>query len=121
MLTGGGADYTVRVWDFNTMNALLKPYKYFVPFDGHPVRSLGFSFDSNASYFLCCCGNNQARVYDRQTLNKLKTTVRGDMYISDMANTKGHVASITGGQFHPKDSDIFITSSQDGSVRQWDY
>lgn len=42
------------------------------------------------------------------------------MYIQDMANTKGHVASITGGMFHPKQADIFLTSSLDGSVRQWD-
>ena len=37
-----------------------------------------------------------------------------------MGNTKGHVASITAGQFHPKVKELFITSSLDGSVRQWD-
>jgi WD40 repeat protein len=37
-----------------------------------------------------------------------------------MLNTKGHVASITAGQFHPKTKEVFITSSLDGSVRQWD-
>jgi WD40 repeat protein len=58
MLTGGGGDYTLRVWDFNNMNKLLKPFKYFIPFDGHPVRSLSFSSDNDASMFLCCCGNN---------------------------------------------------------------
>ena len=37
-----------------------------------------------------------------------------------MNNTKGHIAAVTCGQFHPKDPHCFITSSQDGSLRQWD-
>jgi WD repeat-containing protein 70 len=65
MLTGSSGDYTVKVWDMTTMNKGLRPYKEFRPFDGHPVRSLSFSPDTNASMFLCCCGNNQARVYSR--------------------------------------------------------
>jgi hypothetical protein len=28
---------------------------------------------------------------------------RGDMYIRDMRNTKGHVSGCTGGQWHPTD------------------
>lgn len=102
MLTGTSGDYKIKVWNMNTMNKTLRAFKDFKPFDGHPVRSLSFSSDVNATMFLVCCGNNQARIYDRESAQKLKTTVRGDMYIYDMANTKGHVAAITGGQFHPK-------------------
>lgn len=42
------------------------------------------------------------------------------MYIQDMANTKGHVAAITGGMWHPKEDNLFISASLDGTVRQWD-
>jgi WD40 repeat protein len=42
------------------------------------------------------------------------------MYIVDMANTKGHVASINDGKWHPKEEAIFATSSNDGTVRIWD-
>lgn len=42
------------------------------------------------------------------------------MYIQDMANTKGHVAAITGGQWHPKSNEEFLTASIDGSLRLWD-
>ena len=28
-------------------------------------------------------------------------TIRGDMYIQDMANTKGHVAALTDGKWNP--------------------
>lgn len=116
LLTGSSGDYVVKIWDMNTMNKQLRPTKEFKPFPGHQIRALSFSPDQNASMFLCCCANNQARLYSRDG-TKLKTTVRGDMYIQDMANTKGHVASITGGMFHPKDAEVFLTSSLDGSVR----
>ena len=42
------------------------------------------------------------------------------MYIQDMNNTKGHVAAITDGRWHPREKQHFITSSLDGSIRQWD-
>ena len=65
LLTGSSGDYVVKIWDMNTMNKSLLPYKEFRPFDGHPVRSLSFSCDTEASMFLCACANNQARVYSR--------------------------------------------------------
>ena len=37
-----------------------------------------------------------------------------------MANTKGHVASLTDGMWHPRENNIFITSSMDCSIRIWD-
>mmetsp|Transcript_2118 Transcript_2118/g.3175 ORF Transcript_2118/g.3175 Transcript_2118/m.3175 type:complete len:154 (-) Transcript_2118:453-914(-) len=117
MLTGSGGDYRVKVWDFMQMNKALKPFKDLVPFDGHPVRSLSFSSDKDAQFFLICCGNNQARVSPSGQVGKKVTTVRGDMYISDMANTKGHVAAITCGSYHPKSINLFLTSSADGTLR----
>ena len=107
MITGG-LDYRMKVWDFTTMNRNLKPYKDFKPFDGHPIRAL--SFNPSSSHFLCCCGNNQAKVYNSDCVRK-KTTIRGDMYLQDMANTKGHVASINDGKWHPKNDQLFITGS----------
>lgn len=37
-----------------------------------------------------------------------------------MANTKGHVAAILDGKWHPKEKKTFMTSSLDGSIRLWD-
>lgn len=42
------------------------------------------------------------------------------MYIMDMANTRGHVASINDGKWHPTSDHLFVTASQDGTIRQWD-
>ena len=107
----------MKIWDFTTMNRNLKPFKDFKPFDGHPIRTL--SFNPSGTHFLCCCGNNQAKIYNSDGVRK-KTTIRGDMYLLDMANTKGHVSSINDGQWHPKENNLFITGSQDGTIRQWD-
>jgi len=46
--------------------------------------------------------------------SELLECVKGDQYIVDMVKTKGHVASLTGGQFNPKQRESFITSSDDG-------
>jgi len=99
------------------MNRRLRPFKDFKPFDGHPLRALSFS--PNGNNFLCCCANNQAKVYNSEGIRR-RTTVRGDMYILDMAHTKGHVAAINDGKWHPKSENLFVTASQDGTVRQWD-
>ncbi len=37
-----------------------------------------------------------------------------------MANTKGHVAAITDGKWHPRERKNFMTASLDGSIRVWD-
>lgn len=63
-------------------------------------------------------GSAQPRVYDRDG-KLLGECVRGDMYIRDMKNTKGHITSCTGGCWHPTDRYTAITSSEDGTVR-WD-
>jgi len=44
----------------------------------------------------------QAKLYDRNGLT-LGEFMRGDMYIRDMKNTKGHVTGLTCGQWHPSD------------------
>ena len=95
----------------------LKPYKDFKPFDGYPVRAL--SFNPRSSHFLAVCNNAQAKVYTSEGVRK-KTTARGDMYLRDMNNTRGHVAALTDGQWNPCSKSQFVTSSSDGTLRLWD-
>lgn len=68
---------------------------------------------------LVVSGNSQAKLLDRDGIEKLET-VKGDQYISDMANTKGHVAGLTYGCFHPIKKEEFLTSSQDSTLRIWE-
>lgn len=59
----GGLDFMLKIWDFPGMNRRLKSMREFKPFDGHPVNAL--SFDPDGENFLTCCGNNQAKIYNR--------------------------------------------------------
>lgn len=59
------------------------------------------------------------QIYDRDGLT-LGEFVKGDMYIRDLKNTKGHISGLTCGEWHPKDKQTILTSSEDGSLRIWD-
>ena len=60
-----------------------------------------------------------SQIYDRDGLT-LGEFVKGDMYIRDLKNTKGHITGLTCGQWHPKAKETILTSSEDGSLRIWD-
>lgn len=116
-LISGSLDYTLRIFDFNGMKADLRSFREITPSDGHPVLALSWSPSGDA--FLCVTGSAQPRFYDRDG-KLLGETVRGDMYIRDMRNTKGHITGCTGGCWHPIDRYTAATSSEDGTVRIWD-
>jgi len=60
-----------------------------------------------------------SQIYDRDGLT-LGEFVKGDMYIRDLKNTKGHISGLTCGEWHPKTKETILTSSEDGSLRIWD-
>ncbi|RVX19374.1 WD repeat-containing protein 70 [Vitis vinifera] len=113
----GSYDYTVRMYDFQGMNSRLASFRQLEPFEGHQVRNLSWSPTSDR--FLCVTGSAQAKIYDRDGLT-LGEFVKGDMYIRDLKNTKGHISGLTCGEWHPKTKETILTSSEDGSLRIWD-
>lgn len=113
----GSYDYTVRMFDFQGMNSRLSSFRDFEPVEGHQVRNLSWS--PTADRFLCVTGSAQAKIYDRDGLT-LGEFVKGDMYIRDLKNTKGHITGLTWGEWHPKTKETILTSSEDGSLRIWD-
>ncbi|CAL4942213.1 unnamed protein product [Urochloa decumbens] len=113
----GSYDYTVHMYDFQGMNSKLQSFRQLEPFEGHQVRSLSWSPTSDR--FLCVTGSAQAKIYDRDGL-MLGEFVKGDMYIRDLKNTKGHISGLTGGEWNPKSKETILTSSEDGSIRLWD-
>ncbi|KAF8007231.1 hypothetical protein BT93_K1282 [Corymbia citriodora subsp. variegata] len=113
----GSYDYTVRMYDFQGMNSRLSSFREFEPIEGHQVRNLSWS--PTADRFLCVTGSAQAKIYDRDGLT-LGEFVKGDMYIRDLKNTKGHISGLTWGEWHPKTKETILTSSEDGSLRIWD-
>lgn len=52
--------------------------------------------------FLAVTGSAQIKIYDRDGIERGES-IRGDMYIRDQRNTKGHVSPATGGHWNPTD------------------
>src|SRR5579859_1776013 len=116
-LVSGSYDYDMKFWDFGGMNAGLKPFKSVEPIEGHPIHHLEYSLSGDS--ILVLASSLQPRIYSREGV-ETDEFVKGDMYLRDMRHTKGHVAEVTSGQWHPWDRDQFITASADSTVRIWD-
>lgn len=116
-LLTGSDDYTVKLFDFNGMKSDCRSFRQIEPCEGHPVLALSWS--PNSDSFLAITGSPQPKIYDRDGKEQGEFP-RGDMYIRDMKNTKGHVTGCTSGAWHPIDKGAGLTSSSDGTLRVWD-
>ncbi|KAL5015983.1 hypothetical protein ScPMuIL_005572 [Solemya velum] len=116
-LVTGGYDYDVKFWDFAGMDSSLQSFRNIRPCEGYPVKQLQYS--ATGENILVVTGNSQAKVIDRDGFVVLEC-VRGDVYLVDMAKTKGHIATLNSGCWNPKIREEFLTCSNDGSVRLWD-
>lgn len=59
-MLSGSYDYSVRMYDFQGMNARLQSFRQLEPSEGHQVRTLSWS--PSADRFLCVTGSAQAKV-----------------------------------------------------------
>lgn len=116
-LASGSIDFDVCFWDFAGMDTSMKSFRTLHPCENHPIRALQYSVTGDT--ILVISGNSQAKVLDRDGFEKLEC-VKGDQYITDMSKTKGHVAQLTAGCWHPFRKEEFITCSMDCTVRIWD-
>ena len=115
-VVSGGYDYEIRIWDFASMDHYLEPLRGTTPFESHPINCLDWS--ASGEHVLAAAGTTQAKVLDRDGYVK-GTSVKGDQYIRDMSNTKGHTALLNSCLWHPKDREQFLTCSNDGTLRIW--
>lgn len=116
-LASGSIDYDLNFWDFAGMDKSMRSFRKLQPFENHPIRCLNFSL--TGELILVVSGSCQAKLLDRDGFEKMEC-VKGDMYITDMARTKGHVAGLTAGAWHPIRKQEFLTSSQDSTLRLWE-
>jgi hypothetical protein len=110
LITGGG-DCTVRMWDFNGMDMSLKSFREITPWEGQHVKSLQFSITGDK--FLCATTKNQCVLYSRDGAKEVEF-IKGDMYVHDMTQTKGHVAALVTARWHPENKNTCMTASIDG-------
>ncbi|CAG4983310.1 unnamed protein product [Parnassius apollo] len=115
-LATGSIDYDVSFWDFAGMDSSMRSFRTLQPCENHPIKALQYSATGDS--ILVVSGSAQAKVLDRDGFEVLEC-VKGDQYITDMARTKGHTASLNSGCWHPHIREEFMTCSQDGTLRLW--
>jgi len=116
-LITGSWDYQCKLWNFSCMNRSLKPFSSFSPFYKTPIISLSYS--PCGKHFLVVTTSSQAKIFNVLG-EETKKFVKGDCYLINMNETKGHVSSLSGGMWHPKDKENVTTWSYDGTLRLWD-
>lgn len=115
-LVSGSVDYEVSFWDFAGMDSSMRSFRTIQPCENYPIRALHYSITGDM--ILVISGNSQAKILDRDGFEKMEC-VKGDPYLSDMSRTKGHVAQLTAGCWHPFTKEEFLTAALDGTLRIW--
>lgn len=116
-LLTGSHDFTVCFWDFAGMDSSLRSFRNVTPSDGNQIKSLQYS--ATGDKFLVATANSQPKFYDRDG-KQLGECVKGDMYLTDMANTRGHVGSVGNAVWNPSNKESFMSCSVDSTIRIWD-
>ncbi|MCJ1458898.1 hypothetical protein MMC28_009274 [Mycoblastus sanguinarius] len=123
----GSTDCTIKFHDFASMTPnTLHAFKSIDPTatkasastETHPIHHVEFN-PSSPSQVLVISATPQAKIFSRDG-EELKEFVKGDMYLRDMHNTKGHISAITTGTWHPTNRDLCVTAGTDSTLRIWD-
>ena len=126
-MISGSTDCMVKLHDFASMTPTsLRAFKSVDPTatkssansESHPVHHVEFN-PHLPSQFLVISATPQARILSRDG-ETLVEFIKGDMYLRDMNNTKGHVSEITTGTWHPTDKNLCVTAGTDSTLRIWD-
>lgn len=126
-LATSSLDGTVKLHDFASMTpTTLRAFRSVDPWEtksaataeSFPINLVRFNPHSG-SVFLCVSAHPQAKILSRDG-DVITEFVKGDMYLRDMHNTKGHVSEITTGTWHPTDKDLCVTAGTDSTLRIWD-
>ncbi|EER39147.1 WD40 domain-containing protein [Histoplasma capsulatum H143] len=126
MITGS-TDCTIKLHDFASMTpTTLRAFKSVEPSakkqsaasEIHPVHVARFN-PLYPSQVLVISATPQAKIFDRDG-DMITEFVKGDMYLRDMRNTKGHISEITSGAWSPTDYNLCVTAGTDSTLRIWD-
>ncbi len=126
-LVSGSNDCTLKLHDLSALTpSTIRAFKTVDPFatkpsqtaESHSIHQVLYSPHSGGQ-FLCITATPQARLFSRDG-ELISEFVKGDMYLRDKHNTKGHTSEITSGAWHPTNRDRFVTAGTDSTVRIWD-
>ncbi|KAF2087028.1 WD repeat protein [Saccharata proteae CBS 121410] len=123
----GSTDCTLKFHDFSSMTpTTIRAFRSVDPtatkgssnVETHPVHQVIFN-PLSPSQMLVVTALPQAKIFSRDG-EVLTEFVKGDMYLRDMHNTKGHVSEVTSGAWHPTNRDLCVTAGTDSTLRIWD-
>lgn len=126
-LVTASLDGKVNLHDFASMTpTTLRAFRSVDPFvsklaassETHPIHHVQFS-PLSGGVFLCVGAHPQARIVSRDG-DIVTEFVKGDMYLHDMHNTKGHISEISTGAWHPSNKNLCVTAGTDSTLRIWD-
>ncbi|MCJ1231408.1 hypothetical protein MMC12_008085 [Toensbergia leucococca] len=126
-LITGSTDCTLKFHDFASMTpTTLRAFKSVDPTaakvsansETHPVHHAEFN-PISPSQVLVISATPQAKILSRDG-EVLTEFIKGDMYLRDMHNTKGHISEITTGTWHPTNKNLCVTAGTDSTLRIWD-
>lgn len=127
-LATGSLDGTIKLHDFASMTpTTLRAFRTIDPWEtksssmaaeSYPINLVQFN-PLSGGVFLCVSAHPQAKILSRDG-DILTEFVKGDMYLRDMHNTKGHVSEVTTGAWHPTDRNLCVTAGTDSTLRIWD-
>ena len=123
-LITGSTDCSLKLHDFASMTpTTLRAFKSVDPTgsktsEAHSIHHVATN-PLAASQLLVIPATPQARILSRDGETLIEFN-KGDMYLRDMHNTKGHVSELTSGSWHPKDKNLCVTASTDSTLRIWD-
>lgn len=126
-LITGSNDCTLKLHDLSALTpSTIRAFKTVDPFatkasqtaESHSIHQVVFGPHSGGQ-FLCITATSQARLFSRDG-DEIAEYVKGDMYLRDKHNTKGHTSEITSAAWHPTNRSRFATAGTDSTVRIWD-
>jgi 26S proteasome regulatory subunit T2 len=126
-LITGSTDCTIKLHDFASMTpSTVRAFKSVDPSakkqaaaqEAHAVHYAAFN-PLSPGYVMVVSATPQPRILDRdgETVTEF---VKGDMYLRDLHNTKGHISEVTSGAWSPTDENLCVTAGSDSTVRIWD-
>jgi WD40 repeat protein len=116
-LASAGGDFTLRLWDFTSMDKSLQSFRSLEPTENNVVHSIEWS--KAGDKMLIAANTPQAQVLDREGRKQMETA-RGYQYTTDMTHTTGHISPITRATWIPSDPNgSFGTCGHDSTVRLW--